>query len=87
MRHAAIRIVFNVRHSTTNTVFVPLEIDHAIQTLMTTTTMQCSDLALIVTTALFLARIVNSFSGRFFLSVISAKSLTEAPRRPGVTGL
>ena len=32
-------------------------------------------------------RTINDFSGRFFLSVISAKSATDASRRPGLVGL
>ncbi len=69
-----------------DSIFVATEINQAIPLLVTTTTMASRDFALVIATTLFGLRAQQALL-RLGTGVSSAKSLTDAPRRPGVVGL
>ncbi len=83
----AVRVVFDVGNLCRNGIFVAAEVDLPVKPFVPATAMPGSNLALVVASPFFLYRAGNDFSGCFLRSVISAKSLTVAPRRPGVVGL
>ena len=69
-------------------VLVALEVDDAVHLLVAAAAEARADDALVVAAALLrLCGSSSDFSGFFLRSVISAKSLTEPCRRPGVIGL
>jgi hypothetical protein len=76
-----------VRDGSDDTIFIAFEVDNPIEPLMAATAVLGSDLALVIAAAFFLVADAEFFLGGLRRSVISEKSLTDAPRRPGVTGL
>ena len=64
-----------------------LEVDDAVHPLVAAAAVPGGDLALVVAAAVFLSGTVRRLLGLLVLSVISAKSLTDALRRPGLVGL